>query len=311
MKGLDLSHQYYLAYGKPMLETMFPGAVNRIASGLVGEGSDCLGFDDEISHDHDWGAGFCFWLSDQDYELFGPDLQRRYDLLPDSFLGYPKKAPSELAAGRIGVLIMSEFYHRYTGHLEGPQSLKDWLRVPEHFLATATNGQVFADPSGEFTRIRERLLAFYPEDIRLKLIAKRCATLAQAGQYNVPRAILRGEWVAAQLALSEFIQAACSVVYLLNRRYAPFAKWIHRGLQDLPILSRVFFLLDQLVKEPISAQGLVTERIEQVCQLIIHELQRQNVSQSTDEFLGSHWPGILDRIEDLEIRSMHVFAGGN
>lgn len=310
MNGLALSHQYYLAHGKPLLASVCPEAADRIAVGLVGEGSDCFGFDDLASRDHDWGAGFCLWLNDEDYDRIGQDLQLQYDLLPATFLGYPKKMPGKMATGRVGVIRQSEFYRCYTGYPEGPQSLADWLSVPEHFLATATNGNVFEDPAGDFSRIRERLLAFYPEDIRLKLIAKRCATMAQAGQYNVPRAIQRGEWVAAQLALGEFLQSTLSTVYLLNRRYAPFYKWMHRGLQSLPLLSPIQPMLDQLVRQSLKDQPSATEIIEAVCQLIIHELNRQQVSDSTDDFLGSHWPGILERIADPAIRSMHVFEGG-
>lgn len=277
---------------------------------MVGEGSECFGYDDDISRDHDWGAGFSIWLTDQDYQEIGPSLQEQYDQLPCDFLGFPKKVPGEMAGGRIGVLRQSDFYRRFTGHPEGPQTLMDWLQIPEHFLATATNGQIFHDPLGEFTRIRDQLLAFYPEDIRLKLIAKRCATIAQSGQYNVPRAIQRGELVAAQLALSEFIQATCSVVYLLNRRYTPFSKWVHHGLKELPVLNATHPLLDQLARQTILVEHPVVDQIEQICQLLIAELKRQNLSDSDDDFLGSHWPRILARIENPEIKTMHVFAGG-
>ena len=58
MKGLELGRKYYEEYGKPMLEKEFPEIINSIAVGLVGSGSDCYGYDDDISHDHDFEPGF-------------------------------------------------------------------------------------------------------------------------------------------------------------------------------------------------------------------------------------------------------------
>ena len=49
MQGLELAKRYYEEVGRPMLERDFPELLPRLAAGLVGEGSECLGFDDELS----------------------------------------------------------------------------------------------------------------------------------------------------------------------------------------------------------------------------------------------------------------------
>ena len=76
MKGLELCKSYYENIGAPELKRLFPEAMSRAAAGLSGQGSDCLGLDDEISRDHDFGPGFCLWLSDEDCEKFGAELQK-------------------------------------------------------------------------------------------------------------------------------------------------------------------------------------------------------------------------------------------
>ena len=62
MNGIELARAFYLECGKPMLEEQFPQLKDRIATGLVGSGSECFGFDDEISRDHDFEPGFCIFL---------------------------------------------------------------------------------------------------------------------------------------------------------------------------------------------------------------------------------------------------------
>ena len=82
MKGLEISERYFLAHGAPMIEQKFGDYKQRIAAGLVGDGSECYGFDDEISRDHDWGPDFCLWLNKQDYDAIGMKLQEEMAKLP-------------------------------------------------------------------------------------------------------------------------------------------------------------------------------------------------------------------------------------
>ena len=302
MKGLELSRLYYEQIGRPALEEHIPELLPQMAMGLAGEGSECFGFDDELSRDHDWGAGFCVWLDRPDYREFGAQVQALYDILPGEWAEHPARRETPEGRGRVGVLCVQDWYARYTGAPEGPRTLDEWRRVPEAFLATATNGVVFSDPLGRFTAIRRRLLEGYPEDLRLKKLAARAAVMAQAGQYNYPRCIKRGETAAAGLALAEFAKAAMSMAYLLNRRYAPFYKWMHRGLQELPILPRLYGQMETLFQ---AGKG-TEELVEGICLTIAAELRRQDLSNSTDPFLLAHSAELMARIRDPELRKTHI-----
>jgi hypothetical protein len=53
ISGLDLAKGYYSEIVGPLLTKHYPDL--KYAAALIGEGSDVLGFDTEISCDHDWG----------------------------------------------------------------------------------------------------------------------------------------------------------------------------------------------------------------------------------------------------------------
>ncbi|MGM9613754.1 MAG: DUF4037 domain-containing protein [Butyricicoccus sp.] len=301
MTGLELSRMYYERYGRAALEET--GLAKRLAVGLAGEGSECFGFDDALSRDHDWGPAFCIWMEEEDFRRYGAQVQAVYDRLPGEMEEFQARQDGPLSGGRVGVLCMQQWFARYTGCPEGPRTNAEWRRVPEAFLATATNGAVFADPAGHFTAVRERLRQFYPEDVRIKKIVARTAVMAQAGQYNYPRCVKRGDTVAAQLALAEFTRAALSMVYLLNRRYAPFYKWMHRGLRGLRGLPRAAEQLEALSQ---ASGADAVERIEGICLTVVGELRRQGLTGRTDAFLQAHCMEMMEHIEDPVLRRAHI-----
>lgn len=314
MQGLEVCTRYFDSVGLPMLAARFPEHIDRIAAGLVGDGSDCFGFDDAISRDHDWGPAFCLWLTAEDIAIIGADLQTALDDLPGVFAGFEARRSSKWGKGRTGVFEIGRFYKRFIGLDHPPASLAHWRLIPESHLAAATNGQVFRDPLGVFTAFREALLIFYPEDIRLKMIASRCMTMAQSGQYNYPRCIARSEWVAAQRAEAQFIDAAISMVFLLNRRYKPFYKWMHRGLRDLPLLGAT---LHRLTADLVTCHerhfdaGLPRQKahlMEQICGRVSLVLRDQGLSTAQGNSLLEHGPRVQARIRDPRIRGLDVWA---
>jgi hypothetical protein len=315
MKGLELAEQYFFAVGAPMIQKQFPDYERKIAAGLMGMGSDCFGFDDEISRDHDWGPTFYLWLTKTDYEAIGTKLQSEFDNLPRSFAGFGPREESTWGKGRSGVFGIGQFYKQFIGFDHPPQSLKEWRIIPESNLATATNGRVFIDPLGEFSAFRRRLMEFYPEDVRLKKIASRCMTISQAGQYNYLRCVRRQEYVAAHWNEAKFISDLISLVFLLlNRQYRPFPKWMHRSMQNLVILGGVLYdLLLQLVilSERTIGQALYERKsslMEEMCQLAIQEIRREGLSDSPSDFLLNHGPVIQSHIQDPQIRAIDVWA---
>ncbi len=302
MKGLELARCYYEQFGRAALETYAHDVLPRVAIGLAGEGSECFGFDDAVSRDHDWGPSFCIWLDEADYHKYGARLQQIYDSLPKQAAGYPARRETELSGKRVGCLCTQQWYRYYTGYAAGPRTPAQWRRVPEAFLATATNGEVFYDPSGRFTAIRNRLKRFYPEDIRIKKIVARAAVMAQAGQYNYPRCVGRGDTVAAHIALSEFMKAAMSMVYLLNKQYAPYYKWMYRGLCGLPKLPRARSQFEKLM----LTKGVERQEvIEGICLTVGAELRRQGLTDRTDTFLQALCADMMQRISDPELRNTH------
>ena len=307
MKHLELSRKYFESFGRPLIEQGFPQLANRYAAGLVGQGSGCFGFDDEYSQDHDFAPGFCIWLTDEDYEQYGEELQKAYSYLPVEFEGYSKN--NIIDDTRMGVMRISDFYESFTGCTDIPGTNMDWFLINENNLATVTNGEVFVDNLGEFTRIRQGLKAGYPKDVLYKKLAARVCVMSQAGQYNYQRCLKRSDKLTASLALSRFAEAVLSTLYLLNNSAAPFYKWMYKGLEFLNGNDDVDKLLKELkalmVSAP-SAEGML--RIEAICSLLIKIMSEKLELEFAGYYLQDYAPQLMARIEDPELRILHPMA---
>lgn len=312
MGGLELAKSYYEAYGKPLLEREFPALLPLLAVGLCGQGSECFGFDDAVSRDHDFEPGFCLFLPGEDLvdRRTAFLLERAYAKLPREHLGVKRAALAPVGGARHGVWRTADFFRERAGAPEGALSLEGWLRVPEESLAEAVNGEIWFDGLGEVTRIRAALAA-YPEDVRRKKLAGQLLLMAQSGQYNYRRCLRHGEPGAAQLAVGEFVQAAMAAIFLLNRRYRPYYKWRFRALRALPRLSLEAEVLEWLLCT--GNEGELAEEkadmLESIAADVIDELQAQDLTRAVCGDLEKHAYSCNDGITDPALRNAHILAG--
>lgn len=306
--GLALCQAYYETYGKPMIREQFGAYEGRIAVGLVGEGSDCFGFDDENSRDHDWGPGFCMWLTEADRQEIGDALATAYKRLPAEFMGHTRIV-SKHGDGRTGVFTVEGFYARLLGQSVGPEaeSMKlRWEAIADSSLAAAVNGKVFRDDLGLFSGYRSKLLTGYPASLRYLKIAESAARFSQTGQYNYRRMLRRKEQVTVQLMLGDCIKEAMRLMYYREGSYPPHDKWLHRGLFALREGSRLSELLIELINvmnagamnagvEGAGAENTdkVTERIEDIAGFLSLMLYQAGWISDTDPYLDGHTDELL------------------
>ena len=311
MNGLELSRAFFEEYGRPMLDEQFPQLLPYLAVGLFGSGSECFGYDDEVSRDHDFEPGFCLFLPGEEVvdRRTAFQLERAYAKLPREFMGLRRSLVTPVGGARQGVLRTREFFSDKIGSTDGELSFYDWLCVPEYALAECTNGALFFDNYGEVTMIRQNLI-YYPHDVRCKKLAGNLLLMAQAGQYNYPRCLAHGETAAAQLAVNEFVNAALAVIFLLNERYLPFYKWRFRALRELPLLSDTARVLEYLLCTP-NDEDTAQEKqelMEELALQVITLLQDQQHIEAICGDLEKHAYSVNDRISDSQLRNMHILA---
>ncbi len=289
MTGMQLSKLYYETYGRKMIEEKFPEYADRIAVGLVGEGSDCFGFDDEQSADHDFGPDFCLWLADETYDAIGEALKAAYEELPKEFMGYTRTSTAR-GNGRRGVQRISDFYRRILGAAD-PEST-DFRAMPDYALAAATNGEVFADPEGVFSGIREKLLKGYPEQILFLKLAEDAAGFSQTGQYNYPRMLKRGDRITADTMLSDCIRKTMILAHHMNRVYPPHDKWLLKSCENLPggakILAFVKRLHVSFAMEDAAALAHTAQVTEELGAYLAGQLYELDFISDTDSYLDAH-----------------------
>jgi hypothetical protein len=266
--GLDLAEALYRDAIGPLLAERLPGL--RLGAALIGEGSEVLGFDTPVSTDHHWGPRAQLFLGPDDLARHGAaieELLRRE--LPREVEGFSTSfGPADEIGVRlrvdggegpvehmVDVTTLEAFARQRLGFdpLEG-LTLRDWLLTPQQRLLELTGGRVFRDDLGELARMRETL-AQYPEPVWLYAMAAQWERIGEVEAF-VGRTGVVGNDTGSRVVAAQIVRDLIRLAFLLERRYAPYAKWLGSGFARLqcarqlgPVLSRVLSAYDWTQRE--------------------------------------------------------------
>ncbi|WP_235506548.1 DUF4037 domain-containing protein [Terrabacter sp. Root181] len=219
--GAVLSRRLYDEVVRPLLSANFPDLPHSAA--LLGRGSEVLGFDDEMSTDHDWKPRVLVFLAEQDEPRHGAAVREALERdLPPTFAGHPIGYEVHTVRG----------YVRQQLELDMARDIepRDWLTLPEHGLRMFTSGVVFHDEVG-LQAARDRL-AYYPHDVWLYLLL--------AGWWRVHpemnlvgRAGAAGDELGSSVIGSRLVSDLMRLAFLMERQYAPYSKWFGTAFSRL------------------------------------------------------------------------------
>ena len=314
MNGLELSRQFYEEYGKKMIHEKFYEIESKIAICLIGSGSECMGYDDDVSRDHDFDAGFIIFIQDDINDKIKFELEREYAYLPKEYMGFKREVLSPVGGNRKGVKRISDFLFDRLGRRDTNLSLLDYFKIDEEYLLEITNGEVFRDDSKFLTNIRYKL-NYLPNDIKLKKIAGELLIMAQSGQYNYLRAKKRIEVGAGKLSINEFVNSFIHFVFLVNEVYMPYYKWKFRALKNLswPNILYGNLIYDNLILLLSTNENNIfsedTENIiNELSNMCIERLSIEGLITKKDIFLEPYAYQINQHIDDNYIRNLNILS---
>jgi len=223
--GLELSRAFYDDVVAPLV-----GDVPHSAA-LIGTGSDVLGYDTPRSTDHGWGPRLQVFVGAEDA---APVRARIEEGLPIEFRGWPIRFGWDDVPETHHVIVcpLGKWLLERLGF--DPRSgvrLRDWLATPQQALLEVTRGAVFHDESGELEAVRAAL-AWYPDDVWLWLLACQWKRIDQEEPF-VGRAAEVGDELGSRVIAGRLARDVVRLSFLLERRYAPYSKWLGTAFSEL------------------------------------------------------------------------------
>jgi hypothetical protein len=257
--GLQLSEALYREAVAPILAREFPGLAHSAAR--IGTGSDVLGFDTVRSTDHEWGPRLLLFLSETDVAIHGPPIvETLRHTLPREIRGYPTNFGPTHEAGvsnlqpvesgpvehKVEVTTLHHFLQERLGITSAHElDVLDWLTFSEQALLEVTAGAAFHDGLGTLVETR-RLLAYYPHDIWLYLLAAQWARISQQEPF-VGRTGEVGDELGSALIATALVRDVMCLGFLMERRYAPYSKWFGSAFARLACAAELQPHLDAVL----------------------------------------------------------------
>ena len=266
ISGLQISDNFFRESVEPIIDRFHPNL--RYTAALVGEGSEVLGFDNEMSCDHDWGPRVKIFLAEQDINKSAEIVQQLSENLPTTQNDYPVNffqldgsnttVMQSRETGRVNHRVefstIAKFISDYLAFgIDAELLPADWLSFSEQRLATIVGGKIFRDDLN-FESVRQRF-SYYPHDLWLYLLACSWVRIEQE-QHLMSRAGSVGDDLGSAIIATRLVREAMRLAFLLERSYAPYPKWFGTAFKKLncsvtlaPHLDAVVHAADWKVRE--------------------------------------------------------------
>jgi hypothetical protein len=292
VKGLDLCESFFSDVAMPILIRKYPNL--QFTAGLIGYGSDVLGYDDITSTDHMWGPRFYLFIKKQDEHLRTKIIEAFSLNFPYTFQGYsvnfsqpdPKdngiRHPEFINGGRVSPLVFIDTFESFTTEYLGTStidSLKpiDWLAFSEHRLLGITAGKLFVDMLN-IQDFRNKL-SFFPEIVKLYLIASQWSLISEE-QAFVKRCGDRGDELGSRIICLRIVERLMRLCFLYKNAYSPYSKWFGTAFAGLNISDHI--------KEEIRLAALANDLLDREnhlvkAQILVGELHNSTgITESID-----------------------------
>lgn len=298
--GLDLCAAFFDQIARPLLAASFPHL--SYSAGLLGWGSDVLGFDDETSTDHMWGPRFYLFLPEADFGQRRDEIAHLFSQeFPYAFGGYSThfgppdpmdngvRQAMAIDQGPVNPLVefhtLKSFCANYLGlSLPGEISAAQWLTTPEHRLLGFTAGRVFHDDLG-LGAIRQQL-AYFPRDIWLWMMTAQWDMVGEEIAF-MGRCGSTGDELGSRIVATRQVQRLMRLAFLQARQYAPYSKWFGTAFNRLAISS----ILQPLLAQVLAAQSWPEREIplNQAYQILGHGHNELGITPPVETELHSYF----------------------
>ena len=288
---IDISHDFFEQIVKPVLQEKFPAEAAETAFGVFGHGSEALKLDDEYSRDHHWGIRIDALMPVDVFQNKREELMRVVgESVPHTFQGIELGESTRAGAG-LAPDNLEAFLSRTIGIDHPPETYEEWLNLPEEDIIHIINGEVWHDPNGRFTAIREKLQQYYPEPVRLRRLAHWCRYFSGMGTYALKRALLRDNEYFAAVAFGKTIRWGIQMAFMLDKQYYPYDKWIMAFFKRLPRLYEPLYpIVDEAVKLTTSWERKY-ELLNQMADILDQTMVADGIIEPHPKFRGSPTSG--------------------
>jgi hypothetical protein len=217
-----------------------------------------MGYDTEISMDHNWGPRLQIFVDDyflikQIKECLSNELPYRYKSFATNFSNKSYDGTTRMEYSEsmpINHLIEVNLFEKYLEtnykiNKTNNYSKDDWLKFNDQSLIEITSGEVFYDGLNKLNKTRQEL-QFYPLDI-CKLRLAVLWNYIWNKEAFIGRSIEINDYIGLKIHSCRIVNYLIKILFYLEEKYIPYSKWFGTAFSKLKSFTEMETLINKIL----------------------------------------------------------------